>query len=420
MQYTFDFAYLMKNGEPINPLAYVDFIPFNSDKPFTKLDLVEGKDYILDYENGILKLTLKEEDYKDLYGQCIVYFKHPMEGYESSYTCESFMVLVPKYMVKVKESKDFIDDIAELVKNTYSAEEITNDDYYLPKYLSYESFTYNIDWKLEVLSGNKDSVKINHESIEGFITVDITDDQVKEDIVYILTAVISDESGNEIIETFTKNVPADSFTTHEEYLTSPDDTLITVEGYIIGVYPLVNGRTNLYIQTAAGEGYYVYRINVTEEQYNADFTLGNWIIVEGRKDTYLGTCEIVNATYKLSTKEDVTFEPYDITNLFVSASSISDQTLLDLQGSLVTIKGVTLATSDINGRMFFTRNGKETYLRISSSGNCSDYDPEAADIIKSKFQDNSGKLAQITGIATVYNGEFYIIPTSRDSIKIME
>jgi len=293
-------------------------------------------------------------------------------------------------------------------------------DYELPARVSYNSVLYPVTWSVKVTSGDAANVKLGTPG-EKFVPVDVVYDPVTStaDTVYVLTATITDDKGKTITQEFTRTIPKFQFTSHKAYLSAKKGDMINVEGYIVGRYPLYNGTTQVFLQTANGEGYYVYKLPVEEAKFDADMAIGNYIIVSGEKDIYSGTAEIINASYQLSSKADVTVEPYDITSLFESAANVQASELVNLQGSLVTIKDVVLTDmNESNGYLNFMKGNKNSYVRISSSGNCSDFDSTAKDTLKGNYPSKQFFKADVTGIVNQYNGSFYLMPTSKDSIKV--
>lgn len=420
MVYRFDYGFLKNNGMPIKPFDYIEIVSIQDNPSTGYLKLIEGKHYVVDYEKGVITVTLSENEYKDLYGKCYINFAHQVEGEEGSYFGEVIYLLIPRYLDYRYSTDNYVSDVANQLINIYGTES-TKSNYKLPTEILYESNYYDIEWTLEVLEGNPNNVSLTKDELSSSYKVNIIYDKEsnKEDTVYMLTALIKDKNGNELVQKIKKVIPTFEIMTHQEYLSCEDDSVVNVEGYIVGVYPLVNGKTSFFIQSNQGEGYYVFKISVNEEQYNNDLIIGNRLIVSGTKDSYNGTHEIVYATYELL-EEDGIVEPYDITELFMNAESISDETLLNLQGSFVTIKDVTLTTLENNGILNFVKDGKESYIRISSSGNCSDYDPTANDTLIGYYETHSGQSVDITGIVAQINGMFYIMPTSKDSIKVEE
>ncbi len=302
----------------------------------------------------------------------------------------------------------------------YKDELVNTDDYKLPAKVIINNVEFPVTWTANVTSGNAEHVVIGTEVKGGFYTVDVVYDPLLStaDVEYTLTATISNADGKTVTQEFTRSIPQFKFTSHSDYLKAKDDSMINVEGYVVGAYPLYNGTTQVFIQTANGEGYYIYKLPVEEAAFATDMAVGNYIIVSGVKDTYNGTAEIVNPTYQLSNKADVTVEPYDVTSIFDAAEKVNDPSLVNLQGSLVTVKGVTITTVGSNGYLNWTKGGKDSYVRISSSGNVSDADPNAKKTLEDTVKNYFGYTADVTGIVSQYNGNFYLMPTSADSIKV--
>ena len=304
----------------------------------------------------------------------------------------------------------------------YKDEIVNTDDYKMPSKIIMNGVSYPITWAVNVTEGDASNVKVGTEvDDKGYITIDVAyapyaTNETK--TVYTLTATIADENGKTITQEFNKEIPVFKFTSHSDYLKAKAGEMINVEGYVVGAYPLYNGTTQVFVQTANGEGYYVYKLPVEETAFATDMALGNYIVVSGLKDVYNGTAEIVSATYKASSLQDVTVEPYDVTAIFDSAAKISDKSLVNLQGSLVTVKGVTITTVGSNGYLNWTKGGKDSYVRISSSGNVSDHDENAKKTLEDTVKNHFGYTADVTGIVSQYNGNFYLMPTSADSIKV--
>lgn len=308
----------------------------------------------------------------------------------------------------------------------YKDELVNTGDYKMPSKLIMNGVTYPVSWSVNVTEGNKDNVKVGTEVDEkGYITIDVayapyaTNDAATK---YTLTATITDAEGKTITQDFSKEIPAFQFTTHKQYLNAAAGDMVNVEGYVVAKTTRGDDGyvKNVFLQTANGEGYYVYGLkNVSAEDYATEFAIGSYVVISGAKDIYSGTAEIVSATYQKSNIADVEVTPYDITTLFDGAESVTDKTLINLQGSLVTVKDVILTTyTESNGYLNWTKGGKDSYVRISSSGNPSDHDSTAKETLIANYPSKFGYKADVTGIVTQFNGNFYLMPTSKDSIKV--
>lgn len=371
----------------------------------------------------------------------------------------------------VDTKQESLDGAAEYLYQANKDKDVTTGNFTLPAKQSYDGKLYDVEWKLEVTSGPAANITLGSVGEDNFIPVTVVYDAFAstQEVAYTLTATLKDGEGRTATTILNRTIPAFKYTSHADYLAAEAKELINVEGYVVGYYPVYQGTTQVFIESAKGEGYYVYKLPVretekvktakkaladaeaakealadtatdadkkaaddaikaAEEAYNAvldeqaaeDFASGKYIIVSGKKDIYSGTAEIVSPSYQMSPKAPVTVEPYDITTMFSEAKSIKDATLINLQGSLVTIKDVTLTT--IGGSkgdyLQWTKDGKNSYVRISSSGNVSDHDEKAKETLLGNYPSKFGFKADVTGIVTQYNGSFYLMPTSKDSIKV--
>lgn len=233
------------------------------------------------------------------------------------------------------------------------------------------------------------------------------------DVINYTLKVSITKDGKTVSREYTHSVPKFAVNTFADYAAAEDDTAIIVEGIVSGVISKTTGSTanGLYIQDINGEGgYYVY--NLTEDPHGI-YEVGMKVQVSGVKDTYNGTYELVQASVKVldSNKTEVT--PVDYTELYKNAASVDAASLIEKQGMLVTIKGVTVGEVGDNGYYYFSLGELQTYLRISSSNNPTT--KEALETIKAKFAENYGNLADVTGVISIYSGKFYLSPVSADA-----
>ena len=68
------------------------------------------------------------------------------------------------------------------------------------------------------------------------------------------------------------------------------------------------------------------------------------------------------------------------------------------------------AQDTASGYYKFSLGGKETYVRISSSNNCITKDEQTAFI--NAHTEHFGYIADVTGIVSLYSGNFYLIPAT--------
>ena len=200
--------------------------------------------------------------------------------------------------------------------------------------------------------------------------------------------------------------PEPELITHAEYMSAAKGTKVKVTGVISGI-----AGTSLYFQDSDG-GYYAYRLSALPE----GLAVGKTIIAVGTVDNYNGLQQIKDVTAEVTDAEPATVAPKDITEIFKSATGMDDANLLNLQSTLVTIKGVNLdQVTDTKDRNFpFTVGGKTGILFINST-QCIDADAQTA--LKALIKANEGKTADITGFVSVYN-TFQLVPAPADTVKI--
>ena len=139
--------------------------------------------------------------------------------------------------------------------------------------------------------------------------------------------------------------------------------------------------------------------------------------VSGTKDLYSGTYEIINPTVTITDETIKTVTPVDFTEAYKAAADLKAETLTK-QALLVTLKGVTITTSDeSNGYYKFKLGDKESYIRISSSNCPLNVDETAA--FKEGFASHGGWIANATGVVCVYNGNFYLTPVTANAFEYL-
>ena len=268
--------------------------------------------------------------------------------------------------------------------------------------------TYKVNWTVSdervVLSTSEDGK-----------TVTVTVPEPTEDIPYTLSFSIKNEKGEELGRSYNHVVPKFAFTTYAQYAAAKDDDAVVVTGIVSGVISKTTGSSanGLYIQDLNEEGgYYVY--NLTDDPHGV-IEVGMTVKVKGVKDTYNGTYEVVSASVEIVDSTIKAVEPVDFTELYLGATALNDEALVGRQGMLVTVKGVTILEPGDNGYYYFQLGELKTYLRISSSNNPTT--KEALETVKAVHGANYGNVADVTGVISIYNGNFYLSPVSADAFS---
>lgn len=280
--------------------------------------------------------------------------------------------------------------------------------YDLVKVVTIGDETFEVVWTIE----GTDKVTIADKD-DNNVTV-VIPELGNDEIAYTLKATIT-KGDKTVSREYSHSVPKFAVNTFADYAAADDDATLIVEGIISGVISKSTGSSanGLYIQDINGEGgYYVY--NLTEDP-SGTLEVGMKVQVSGVKDTYNGTYELVQASVKVLDGNKVDVTPVDYTEIIKNAASLSDDSLVGKQGMLVTIKGVTIGEVDSSSGYYYFSigNHSKVYLRISSSNNPTT--SEALAKIKENFSANYGNVADVTGVISIYSGNFYLSPVSENA-----
>lgn len=272
---------------------------------------------------------------------------------------------------------------------------------------------YPIEWTVEVKTeGQSESVKVVKNE-DGTVTVDV-DEKAAVEISYDLVATISNAKGKTITVTFHHTVPQWRELTWAEYMAKEKGEAVVIKGKVASISSKSTGdKYNLmYIYDNDG-GYYVYSITEDPLTTYPNLALGMTVQVTGEKDIYNGTHEVKNATFTVIDAES-TIEFADITDIFAATDDMKSETLTKKAYMPVTIKNVIIGDIDAaNSYYYFTIGASKSYLRISSSDNMlSEAETKA---FKDGFAALKGKYATVKGLATVFQGAFYIQVITADA-----
>ena len=281
--------------------------------------------------------------------------------------------------------------------------EITPDDFDVVAAIVVGDVKFTVTW-----ATNSTDVVIAESTEEGFYTVDVVPAEPEAAINYTLTATIAAADGSTITTTFNFTVPKFQVNTYAEYVEAEADDPLVVEGVVYGIMSKAAGdqENSVFVQDLNGGGYYVY--GLTDDPSETGVQVGQTVRVRGIKAIYNGTLEIKNASIEIRSTELTTVTPTDLTAAFTAASTASNANLLAHLGEYVVIKGVTVLEAGSNGYYYFELDGIKTYLRISSSSNCTTSAQETT--IKTNHADKFYFTADVAGIAAIYQGNFYIMP----------
>lgn len=212
------------------------------------------------------------------------------------------------------------------------------------------------------------------------------------------------DSDYSAVKTYTAPQDPNKFTTHEEYLAATDGTSVRVKGVVTGIT-----ANSIYLQDGDG-GYYVYGLTAMPE----NLAIGKTVIAAGKTKLFEGLQEIENATVEVTEDVVKTVEPKDITEL-LSAATLDNAALNNLQSTLVTVKGVTLGTADAENKSFTLTVGSNNVILYINGKQC--IDTAAQDALKALFTANMGKKADVIAFATLH-GNFQLAPAPANTLTV--
>ncbi len=298
----------------------------------------------------------------------------------------------------------------DYVKLTYKTLNVTAASFEVMKNAPIGDKIFNISW-----STDNDAITIT-ESEDGTSYVVNVPELGDTAINYTLKFSIENDKGEKKMGSFNLTVPVFSVNTHDQYVEAEDGKALIVQGIVTGIMAKTHNTStkeeSLYLQDLSGNGgYYVY--NSKTDLTN--IKVGMTVEVRGEKKNYNGTFELVNADVIVIDETIKTVTPVDFTDAVIGAASLDDKALTNLNGMLVTIKGVTLLQySESNGYHNFEIGNHKTYFRISTSSNCITEDDGRT--LTSTFNNNFYNAADVTGIIAVYNSNMYLMPVSKDAL----
>lgn len=270
---------------------------------------------------------------------------------------------------------------------------------------------HDIEWTVTVLTeGEETSITV----VPGTDKVTIqVPEKASQDINYTLTATIKDGDHNVKLE-YNLTVPKWRELTWAEYMSKKTNEAVIVKGKVTSISSKSTGdKYNcMYIYDNDG-GYYIYSLTEDPLTTYPNLAIGMTVQVTGTKDIYNGTHEVKNATFTVI-NDSTTIEFADITDIFAAAADMKDENLTKKAYMPVEIKNVIIGDIDTaSSYYYFSIGATKSYLRVSSSDNMlSDEETKA---FKDGFAKLNGKYATVKGMATVFNGAFYIQVITTDA-----
>ena len=303
-----------------------------------------------------------------------------------------------------------LDSAIEYIRQLYKDTTKTNMDYNVVTSVKVGDKSFTVTWTVDV----ETITVVDNE--DGTATIDVPD-KAEADIAYVLTATVADEEGKTKSTSFERVVPKFEVNTWEEYFAAESgEEGLVIEGIVVGIISKTVGATNncIYLHDASGKGgYYVY--GMAEDPVTMGIEVGMTVRAAGAKDVYNGTHELKPTAVEIMSTEKTPVDPIDVTEIYKNAEDLKAADLVNLQGALVTVKGVEIGDQPGNGYHNFTLAGKTSYIRIS--GSTCPISPADQATFTSTHAANNGNTADATGVVCVYSGNFYLVPVTVDGFS---
>ena len=197
---------------------------------------------------------------------------------------------------------------------------------------------FDVAWSVAVTSGPATGVAVS-EVVDGFVTVNV-DEFTEEDVVYTLTATVSDGNGNSVTATFNHKVPKFNSLTVAEFLALEEgDDVYAIIGYVMAsaANPGKTGSFVIADETGAIFSYNKFEIN-----------LGDKVVVWGNRSSNAGVPQI-NTTEVLvleaNSSEYAEATPTELNAADIDLDALSKDVMPTMSGKYYKISGVTLVKS---------------------------------------------------------------------------
>ncbi len=280
----------------------------------------------------------------------------------------------------------------------------TNADFERPTALRNEHGSYTVAWTISVTSGDANGVKLGAEGT-GVITINV-DELATADIVYTLTATISDAEGNTATLTFNHKVPKLNKVTVAELLAKEvGDTVYAVEGYVMAsaANPGKTGSFVIADATGAIFSYNKFELNV-----------GDKVLAFGTRSVNANLPQLGTTAVKVLEADSEGYAEATATELAandIDLSALKEADMPVMAGTYYKITGVTLVKSggytnaDFNGKQLL-----QLYTNEAMEKGAADLYGETVNIYGYVRGFKSGSYLTIQVSKIEYGGEGEFIP----------
>ncbi len=209
------------------------------------------------------------------------------------------------------------------------------------------------------------------------------------------------------------DAPVEGAMSYAEFAAAELNSEVTIAAYIQGMqkYAEAYGNTTLYMQDEDG-GYFVYRIKMTQEQYDT-LELGQRLKITGYKQMWPeenGEVEICDATFEIIDGVYHEFAATDVT------AFLGTDELADYMNRRVAFSGMTVAAKGDEGAVFFYKwngsgeKGDDIYFDLTKDGQTytfvveSDLCDQDSDVYKAVEALKVGDVIDLEGFLYWYEG----------------
>ena len=172
----------------------------------------------------------------------------------------------------VDTKQEALNGAAEFLYQANKDVVVNTANYKLPAKQFYDGVSYDVTWTVTVKSGPAANVSLATTAENNYYAVTVVYDPFSsnEEVAYTLTATVKDEEGRTASASFERKIPVFSYTSHADYLKAEAKDLVNVEGYVTAKTPRQSdGYVKMvFVETAKGEGFYLYGLSkVSEDDY---------------------------------------------------------------------------------------------------------------------------------------------------------
>ena len=216
---------------------------------------------------------------------------------------------------------------------------VTNADFTRPAALRNEHGSYTVAWTVSVTSGDANGVKVG-DAVNGIVTIDV-DSFATAEIVYTLTATITDAEGNTETLTFNHKVEKFNAITVAEFLAKEEgDTIYAIIGYVMATGANEGSTGSFVVGDETGA---IFSYETKREVF-----VGDKIAIWGKRSSNYQLPQITNTDVQILESNSASYAEDTATTLAAEDIDLAadNATVAAMAGKYYKITGSTLVMSD--------------------------------------------------------------------------